>query len=1084
MLRTRIARIVAGVAVASLALVGLVVAPAQAVTTYTISGHVDLGTIGSSATADEVTVSARLTNSGTASATSKTDEFGNYQLAVPHGPYIIEFRYSGSGAFSDFAWRNALLDGSGTTLNVNSDVADISIVLPSPKKLSGRIYLGESGLPAGAGEAEVRYATRVGNVWVPSDPVMTDANGRYTFLDLPSASYRVLVDYLPSAAFKDDTFSASVVGADVTNANFVLKPEVAPTEVPGEISGSVWLGDPDTRASGDVNVLFTEVGKVHRAQDFVTVDARGSYKISGLTGVEYYVFFDYTGDAGFYDEWYTSPGVFKWSSSPEDVAHKIQPGKWGSHQIIAVLQTEWTIRGTVWLGSQDTLAGAGAVSVGYECRREFYGGWTPGTSTVLTQADGSFELTDIPPASYCRVVLDDAVGSTYQRLVSDSVSLWNGIYWTNTLIMRAKKTFSGTVMLGTSPAGVGEVQVGAVDTSGNPVGGPPVETDESGHYTIAGIESSWRLKFTYAGEGEFVRTITKDLPVGNVIDVTFTAGFEVAGRIYVDSTSRVATAGEFKVTLRSPYPAVALATAVTDSDGRYRLVGIEPRGGLYLQIEQVGREVPDWFVSYLDEPGSKEGPSIPGIRIDHSIQNYDIVVGTGPAIEGTLVDSAKHPLSGTDVRLFTVDDYYDDELVDTTVTLASGKFKFRDVRQGVEYRVEWGGSDSGYARQRWGAANVIGEGKPVVVKTLTTKTGINGTLYRPANIAGHVTATGYVTTDYSAASDLRIEMLRYDSSTKKWVGGRPYYRVDDAGNYSIDGLIPGDYRVHVIFEGWAADGTTTSATIKIGEGANVAWSGSVIARPWLVDRDYDSDDYADVVYIEPSGAMSFVSTGGEFTHEDPVAVSGNWLGMTVAAASDFDSDTTADLFVRHADGSLWLAQGDGAGGFGEPVNLSVNLSGATSILGPGDFSGDGRNDLIYRSSDGTLYLLRGNGVGGFSGAKVKIASGWKSRLSIIAGGDFSGDGMTDIVSRDSSGVMWLYPGNGKSGFKSRIKLATGWKWKSTVFSVGDVVGNDNCPDILAREKDGTINSYQGNCKSKIRGHQSWSSGWKGLTIVN
>ncbi len=34
--------------------------------------------------------------------------------------------------------------------------------------------------------------------------------------------------------------------------------------------------------------------------------------------------------------------------------------------------------------------------------------------------------------------------------------------------------------------------------------------------------------------------------------------------------------------------------------------------------------------------------------------------------------------------------------------------------------------------------------------------------------------------------------------------------------------------------------------------------------------------------------------------------------------------------------------------------------------------------------------------------------------SIVAPGDFNADGKVDLVARDSSGQLWLYPGNGQN----------------------------------------------------------------------
>jgi hypothetical protein len=40
--------------------------------------------------------------------------------------------------------------------------------------------------------------------------------------------------------------------------------------------------------------------------------------------------------------------------------------------------------------------------------------------------------------------------------------------------------------------------------------------------------------------------------------------------------------------------------------------------------------------------------------------------------------------------------------------------------------------------------------------------------------------------------------------------------------------------------------------------------------------------------------------------------------------------------------------------------------------------------------------------------------------------DFTGDSKADLVARDSSGVLYIYPGTASGGFGSRIRLGSGW----------------------------------------------------------
>jgi Domain of unknown function (DUF1906)/FG-GAP-like repeat len=127
----------------------------------------------------------------------------------------------------------------------------------------------------------------------------------------------------------------------------------------------------------------------------------------------------------------------------------------------------------------------------------------------------------------------------------------------------------------------------------------------------------------------------------------------------------------------------------------------------------------------------------------------------------------------------------------------------------------------------------------------------------------------------------------------------------------------------------------------------------------------------------------------------------------------------------------------------------------------GDFTGDGWSDLIARqSSSGLLYLYPGTS-GGFP-AMVQIGAGWNSMDSITRFGDFNLDGREDVIARESAtGALWLYRGNG-AGFPSRVKIGLrGWNGMREITPIGDFNG-DGYPDLVAVETStGNLYYYPG-----------------------
>ncbi len=97
----------------------------------------------------------------------------------------------------------------------------------------------------------------------------------------------------------------------------------------------------------------------------------------------------------------------------------------------------------------------------------------------------------------------------------------------------------------------------------------------------------------------------------------------------------------------------------------------------------------------------------------------------------------------------------------------------------------------------------------------------------------------------------------------------------------------------------------------------------------------------------------------------------------------------------------------------------------TAIQGVADFNGDNHVDLMARDASGVLWLYPVNGSGGL-GTRVQVGGGWQG-YSVVAVGDINKDGTEDLLARDPSGVLWLYPGNGSGSFLARVEVGGGWQ---------------------------------------------------------
>jgi hypothetical protein len=214
--------------------------------------------------------------------------------------------------------------------------------------------------------------------------------------------------------------------------------------------------------------------------------------------------------------------------------------------------------------------------------------------------------------------------------------------------------------------------------------------------------------------------------------------------------------------------------------------------------------------------------------------------------------------------------------------------------------------------------------------------------------------------------------------------------------------------------------------IKIGTG----WNGftSIVAG-----GDFNSDGKADVIARDTAGVLwLYPGTGSRLGSR--VKIGTGWGSLTaIVEARDLNSDGKPDIVARDGSGVLWLYPGTGSGAalkaFGPRARIGAGWNSMTSLAAGGDLSQDGKPDLLARDGAGDLWLYRGTGSGAalkVLGARIKIGRSWNSMTWIAMGGDLNGDGKSDVLSRDLSGYLWLYPGTG-SGLGARIKIGSGWK---------------------------------------------------------
>ncbi|MGO4592554.1 FG-GAP-like repeat-containing protein [Leifsonia sp. 2TAF2] len=230
-----------------------------------------------------------------------------------------------------------------------------------------------------------------------------------------------------------------------------------------------------------------------------------------------------------------------------------------------------------------------------------------------------------------------------------------------------------------------------------------------------------------------------------------------------------------------------------------------------------------------------------------------------------------------------------------------------------------------------------------------------------------------------------------------------------------------------------------------------------------VPHDYATAAPPELLARNASGALFAYRLNGQGSWKSPAAVQvgSGWNGMRVVVTpGDFTGDRKPDVIAADAGGLLWLYPGNGANGWGGRSLIGSGWGGMRSILGVGDFDGDGNADLAAVDGTGGLWLYPGDGHSGFK-ARSLIGSGWNSMTAIIPVGDWDGDREPDLLARDAAGNLWWYQhywGPTARQWNPPRKIGTGWNIMTSIVSVGDATG-DGYNDLLARDSTGNLYVY-------------------------
>jgi FG-GAP-like repeat len=223
--------------------------------------------------------------------------------------------------------------------------------------------------------------------------------------------------------------------------------------------------------------------------------------------------------------------------------------------------------------------------------------------------------------------------------------------------------------------------------------------------------------------------------------------------------------------------------------------------------------------------------------------------------------------------------------------------------------------------------------------------------------------------------------------------------VDDFNNdHHLDIISMSDNNLGQVVIGLGNGNGTFKPGVRINCGVNATF---------VVAGDFNGDgklDLATTNYGAGAGNVDICLGNGDGTFQAPTTIGlSSGLQPNFAAATDLNGDGKVDLIVIDSGnpGSYITMLGNGDGTFQSPSSPSAL---GTYPMQPilGDLNGDGKIDMVLQMNNSTdnLYVLLGNGDGSFQTPQIySLIEG----PSYVLGGpviaDFNGDGIPDIAAQ-------------------------------------------------------------------------------------
>ncbi|MFE1904483.1 FG-GAP repeat domain-containing protein [Streptomyces gardneri] len=242
---------------------------------------------------------------------------------------------------------------------------------------------------------------------------------------------------------------------------------------------------------------------------------------------------------------------------------------------------------------------------------------------------------------------------------------------------------------------------------------------------------------------------------------------------------------------------------------------------------------------------------------------------------------------------------------------------------------------------------------------------------------------------------------------------------------------------------------------RSGIGPEVRKTGALKVVRKAAAHDFSDNGTPDILARDSAGRVwrddlnNSAPVDGVPTSEHKLLGSGWNVYDQIEAVGNVAGAAVGDLVARDKDGVLWLYLGKGDGTFAARTKIGPGWNAYNKITGGSDVDNDGKADLFATDTSGVLWLYKGTGNWQTPySARTRVGGGWGVMNQITATGNLGGTVHGDLVARDTTGVLWLYPSTGTGAFGARVRIGGGWGGYTQLVGTGDF-DRDGKADLFA-----------------------------------